>query len=235
MGGLGYGRRRHVRGDVRVTALLAAKGVHSPEPYLVHNLSAGGALLIGEPCPPIGEDAAIELQLPEQSPLRLHGVVLRVQERFGAGHSFAVSFRDVPADLEDRIHDTVLAALQKSRAAGGSAVLVMVESAEDRRGLEQHLKALRRVPEAAQTPLDALRWLQGPRVRVDAAVVDERIGPTTAPAVLRFLAEDFPAVRRVLIVHETDHLTSDVARWPSHAVLRKPWDQSHLARALGQL
>ncbi len=78
--------------------------------YRVENLSAGGALLLGGPVPPVGARLQMVLRVGSIPTDRIEArVAFRMS---GPGPGFAVAFIELDASLQDLIQDVVLAAMQ---------------------------------------------------------------------------------------------------------------------------
>lgn len=120
-------RRRHQRGEVLATAVVLASDGSSGV-YLVKNLSAGGALLLGDARWNEGERVTVLLQLPGRKPLSLHAEVLRRRLSDAQELLFAIAFKQVPSELEDDLQKVVRAALENQREAPPHEVLVIDDS-----------------------------------------------------------------------------------------------------------
>ncbi len=92
-------RRQHARTPVSATAVVFARAKYVGS-YLVEDLSAGGALLVGDG--PLPDAAPIELllQLAGAAPHRLSGHVLRRQTAPDGRHLFAVRFEHLSSELK---------------------------------------------------------------------------------------------------------------------------------------
>jgi len=78
--------------------------------YRVENLSAGGALLLGSPVPPVGSRLQLVLRL---GALPTDVIEARVAYQTASRRpGFAVAFVELDASLQDLIQDVVLAAMQ---------------------------------------------------------------------------------------------------------------------------
>lgn len=229
--------RRWRRSTLAATALLCGEGVAPAGPFPVQNLSAGGALLLGGGELAVGSRVRIELRIPGRRPVHVAGTVVRTEPAAGgagAHAAVAVAFLDVASDVEDLIQQAVLDALERARRQSGPAVLLMDASLDRRVRLERDLGALGRVSLHARTPLEALRWLHDPQACVETALVDLAFGRASGPEVLVFLAEHFPALRRVLVSRAADAAQLEAARsaGSAHAILVDPWDRRRLRDAL---
>ena len=72
-------RRQHPRAEVAATALVIGRA-YCAGPYLVENLSAGGALIMGEPRLSVGERVSLVLHLSgREKPFRLSAEVIRTE------------------------------------------------------------------------------------------------------------------------------------------------------------
>ena len=102
------------RNSNRVEAAAFAhviEGNKSTGPYMVENLSAGGALLCGNDPPPLGSTVRIALSLPIQGPVVLDATVVR-QEISDDTCAFALSFHHDSATTEDLLQEYVLGELE---------------------------------------------------------------------------------------------------------------------------
>ncbi|MDD9943747.1 MAG: PilZ domain-containing protein [Myxococcales bacterium] len=97
-------RRAHPRVRVLLDALVLVEETHGLTPHTIVNLSAGGALLVGEPVHPVGAEVTILVQMARRrQPLRLRGSVVRVDV---TAPSFAVRFSLAPK-TEDLVQELV--------------------------------------------------------------------------------------------------------------------------------
>lgn len=136
-------RRIHARVTVHAPAVVEAGG--APKAYEVRNLSAGGALLVGEPLPD-GSELGLEMQLGEGAPLALEAQVVRQAPEVGEP-AFAVRFVGVTPELDGRL----TAAVTESFTALGGRILGQVRSELQRRGITDVSKVadeLQRLKEA---------------------------------------------------------------------------------------
>lgn len=126
-------RRQHPRSEVAATAVVLTANGYSGQ-YLVENLSAGGALLVGDARLQPGERLKVLLHLPGQ-PMRISAEVLR-RQGYGAEEClFPVAFRDLSPEVEDTLQEVVLATLEGLREASRQEVLVIDDSREVRRAI----------------------------------------------------------------------------------------------------
>jgi DNA-binding NarL/FixJ family response regulator len=105
----------------------------------------------------------------------------------------------------------------------------------DRDALAAALVGVGQRPCAADTFLAGVRLLQDQNLRIEVALVDLLVRQRTGLAVLTFLAEDFPGVRRVLVARDRSAPELELARSSGRAesILIKPCDTRDLATALG--
>ncbi len=108
-------RRRHPRTLSHTEAVVKAKsGIHH---YDVSNLSAGGALLIGEPALREGERVEVILRLPLYPEVRVQANVVRCVRDEG-GNEIAVTFVHVDDRTEDHIQAALLSEIERSQTEG---------------------------------------------------------------------------------------------------------------------
>ena len=110
-------RRVHRRSNIVATIVLDP-GTGRATSYVVRNLSAGGALLAGEPVPLLGTQLRVVLNLRTGSHINLTAEVIRGEPLRAAAPTFAIVFRQISADAEDLIQDAVLAEVELSRSGG---------------------------------------------------------------------------------------------------------------------
>jgi CheY-like chemotaxis protein len=226
-------RRRHPRSEVVASAtVLAASGYAGS--FLVENLSAGGALLTGDPRVELGERVTMLLHLPSRQPIRLTAEIIRREVRESQERAYAVAFRQIsPAD-EDAIQDLVLHTLERLHDESKPIVLVVDDILEARHALERDLRALGRRAVSVATPLEAVDQLSHTDRRIDTALVDLRLGHADGLELMAFLADSHPDIRRVLMSGCVQPWQLDLAitSGRAHAVLDKPWSRLALAKAI---
>jgi CheY-like chemotaxis protein len=188
-------RRRSMRVELAAPAALYAADA-APWACEVDNLSLGGASLEGARARThVGDPVIVKIRLPGARSIRPHGRVARVRA-VGGRINVAVEFDRLSADIEDYIEDACLAALER---AGAPRVLVV-----DPRGL-RCLTLARSLREAGHrvvpvaTPLHAVAFLLERADSVAAVVVQLDLGQTTGAELLRYVADEYPRLRRVAV------------------------------------
>lgn len=223
-------RRLFARARVVATATVWVRGLCKGS-YIVENLSWGGAYLSGGPAIRAGEDVKVVIEL-EKGPAEVRARVLRSEAQVRDA-SLALRFEEPSRRARDAIGAAVADAL--ARAAEDSSVraeptvLVVDDSLLVREALARDLRCFGWEAACFSTPLDALTFLDRPEACIRVALVNHA-GPSHARDLLTYLADDRPAIRRVLMQDgrpSVDELAATV-----HAVLSKPWDPDTLARAI---
>jgi hypothetical protein len=79
----------------------------------IENLSAGGALLLGDMPLTVGEKVRVSLELAHHGPIVVNAVVVRSGKDGDRGALAAVAFQIADSNLEDVIHQAVLARLEE--------------------------------------------------------------------------------------------------------------------------
>jgi CheY-like chemotaxis protein len=225
-------RRRYSRREVLATAMVfSPQKMHGN--FLVRDLSAGGASLVGHLEAPLGTKLTVMLQFPGKPPFPVAATVIR-HDTHGAERT-AVIFSDLTAEHEDAIHETITEALERERARMSATVLVLAPEGASRDALEDDLRALGVEPVGVGTPLEALSWIERPGARIATALIDVSPGASTGLDVLEFLGEHHPDIHRVAMADEVRPFRLDLAlrSGRAHRVLRKPWDRRRLAEAVG--
>ena len=236
--GIEVDRRRHVRSaaaDVPLTAVVFMRDVAVGR-FIVQNLSAGGALLTGRRDVPLDERVRVMLPLPGRDPLVVDG---RVARRADAGNeivALAVQFRHKSPRTEDEIHEALASELLRISRVEQRSALVVQDSPELCGRLQRDLEQMGYQVHLARTPLDVVRVLEDPQIGVDVAFVDVSAGEVDGLALLRFLRDEHPGVRRVLVQGAVRPSVAELMETASfvHRVLAEPWDRSVLNDTLGE-
>ena len=115
MSAIGSDRREYqrARSPDLVASLIAASGERSV--CSVEDISAGGAKLVSSISPTRGERVKLQLTAPGREPLRVTGIVLRV-EALGEGQLqfVAVRFDKLPDVIHETIRGIVIRALERT-------------------------------------------------------------------------------------------------------------------------
>jgi hypothetical protein len=196
--------------------------------FAVRDLSAEGARLIGHGKLVEGSRVRLELTLEGVTNV-VDAEVLRVDRQRSEA---AVLFKNLTPVLRRWIEDSIGALIQRVRAAGPPAVLVLGLPPQRAAALERDLARLERSMRACSSVDEAAAALAEPD-RVCAAIVCSEAGNVRILALLRVLRERYPAVKRALLFGEQlESVDKEVSRGVD-AVLRTPWRIRALARAIG--
>ena len=207
----------------------------SSEVFGLHNLSAGGALLVGDAGFVVGDTIALSLELPGCGHVSVGARVVRVETNDQGNPVFAITFPGIDAALEDAIHNAVLNHLEAIHTQRAPIILVVDGNQKVCRGLSRDLEALDRVVLSALNRYDAVDLLRCDTSRIDTTFVDLFPGRSDGIELLTFLSNNYPSIRRVLMVSRNAMGLSDEyhsAARISHAVLRKPWSRTGLMGVL---
>lgn len=238
MMGIEVDRRRHTRStaaNAPLTAVVFMRDVAVGR-FIVQNLSAGGALLTGRRDVPLDERVRVMLPLPGRDPLVVEG---RVSRKADAGNdivALAVQFRHGNPRTEDEIQEALAGELMRISRVERRSALVVQDSAELCTRLAKDLSEMGYHVHLACTPLDVVRVLEDPQIGVEVAFVDVSAGEVDGLALLRFLRDDHPDVRRVLVQGAVRPSVAELMETASfvHRVLAEPWDRGVLGEALGE-
>lgn len=228
-------RRRHARlGEAPTTAVLFKRDAALGR-FVVQNLSAGGVLLTGRQDVEADERVRVFLPLPGREPLVLEGRIARRALAANDLVALAVEFQRPSPGTEDAIQEALVSELTRRATGGAPKVLVLQDSEELCERLRQDLLALGRRVHVARTPLDAVRCLEDPDGGVEAAVVDVSVGDVDGLALMRFLREEYPTVRRILLQGAVRPSVVELMEAASfvHGVVAEPWDTATLEDLLG--
>jgi hypothetical protein len=225
-------RRRFPRFRTAGTAIVLVGGRYVGA-YLLRNLSAGGAYLVGDNNLAVGQ--VVQLLLHVGDELRsVEAEVVRQDRLPSDERSFAVAFRNLGADLEDSMQNLASSAGKNAKAKKTSAVLLLGSPSPLRAALEHDVRSLGYQVATAATPLDAISLVSSDHHHMAAVVaVCDHAGPDLL-SFLQFLKETHPRVRRVALTCAVRSVPGEPTN-PSaviEAVLCKPWSSNSLAEAL---
>ena len=225
-------RRRHQRGEI-VASCEVFSSVRHFGTYLVNDISAGGACLVGDAPLPVGEDVRLLLQLEGRAPIGIDGRVVRQDSPEGGDRIFAVSFTDLDGEEEDAIQQALVVELERVHARQLARVLVFRGSAEPDELLARDLREVGQESVVVATPLEAVAWLTGPGARFVTALVDLSAAAAAGLEFLEFLGSEHPRIRRVVLgAAESDFRAAlAVHSGRAHAALPRPWSRSELLSA----
>src|SRR4051812_46962679 len=117
-------RRRHARSELMATAVVfSAQKLHGT--YLVQDLSAGGACLLGQLDVVPGVTLSLLLQFPGKAAFSVEAVVVRHDTLGPMRERPPLPFSKIPAEQEDAIHEAIVAALERERARLGATILII--------------------------------------------------------------------------------------------------------------
>lgn len=228
------------RKQPRATGIIGSASVISPYgesgTFSVRDLSADGAMLVGTLQLVAGERIEI---LFDADGDRLTGIsicaeVIRSErlhsERFATG----VVFRDLPVVIHDHIQELVVSANERRRANAPPTIMVVDASPQARRAVARDLGGSGRRIVAASTLLEVVRQLHDADQRIETALVDTRIGDADGLAILAYLADEHPNIRRVLMSDRARvrDYERELSSGRAHAFLTKPWERECLVAAL---
>jgi hypothetical protein len=224
-------RRRFPRARVAGTAIALGDGQYVGS-YLVRNLSAGGAYLVGDNNLAVGQAVQLLIRVGEHLQSIDAEVVRR--ERLPSGErSFAVAFRNLSAEVEDSLQHLALLAIDGATARKGATVLLLGSPSLTLFDLGNDVRSLGYEAEAVATPLDAISLLSSGVHHIAAAVVvcDYAADPL---GFLSFVKDAYPQVHRVALpgVSPPAQFRRAVASGVVETVLGEPWGIDSLSKAL---
>ena len=196
--------------------------------YPVRNLSTGGALLVGRVPLEIGQRVRVLLELGPEECARVDADVVRQEQDDTGQPLFALQFRRLSPDMQDRIQQHVLAGLSATR----SESVLLLGRTELLGKLKSTLLEHGAVVHVASSPLQAIALIDA-HSDIRAAAVP--FGPWGL-TLLSFLAEERPAIRRVALSEgdfEPVQLEGCVLSGFADAVLVYPWTTAEAAHACG--
>ena len=196
--------------------------------FLVQDLSATGALLIGERSVSPDEEFLVVLRLDEYDRVAMLATRVR-SEVDGPNWRIAVAFHH-PNDVPLRLVHYVESELERSRIVSQDVILVADEDAVARMELERAMESLALRCVTAATPLEVVHHAEHATVIV--AFVDLQFGGARGPEVLAFLADEHPGAYRIGLSDCVDDLNAAVSTGQIQTALAKPWDRAGLIDVL---
>lgn len=193
-------RRRHFRAGTEGAAVIhvaprTARGEAVPIALRgrIVDLSLGGVRVRriedAAPCPAPGTAARVELELGGW--ISQDGHVHRA-----AVGEIVVAFSRLASEVEDRIEDEVLAAIE---AAKRPRMIVVDPSASRRRRVADTLRAAGCESYEAATPLEAIDLMERPRSHIRGVALAEHLTQTGTDEFCDFVAETNPGIKLALI------------------------------------
>jgi CheY-like chemotaxis protein len=224
-------RRRHERGEVVARCEVFSASRHFGS-YLVNDLSAGGACLIGEAPLLVGAPVRLLLQLPGRKPIGLAAKVVRRTANSARVQRFAVAFGALAAADEDAIHEALMVGLENARAQALARVLVFRGGDLPEGALERDLREAGCPSVAVGTPLEAVARLTGQQTFA-TALVDLAHAAAAGLDFLEFLGTEHPRIRRVVVgaAGSDFRATLAVRSGRAHVALARPWSREELLAA----
>jgi hypothetical protein len=178
------------------------------------------------------------LHFPWSAPVVVKSQVARVQVDPSGMPFLGVAFEDSEA-ARGRITAAIERALDSDPGLAAAAVLVFSDRPSLIDVLALNLSLLGQRSVLAKTPLDAVRWLLQDDVAIEAAVLDMELAGDMAIAMLSFLAEEFPWIRRVAVSRSgaNDPWLQRLVSEPSVSLslgglLVSPWDPLAVRQAM---
>jgi hypothetical protein len=225
-------RRHFPRFRTAGTAIVLVGGRYVGA-YLLRNLSAGGAYLVGDNSLAVGRVVQLLLQVGDELQ-SLEAEVVRQDRLPSDEHSFAVAFRNLSPDDQDSVRSLASDAGQDARDKKISAILLLGGPSPVLATLDRDVHSLGYEAATAATPLDAISLLStDPRDIVAVVAVCSHAGADPL-GFLRFLKETYPPIRRVVLSCAVRSLPGASVNPDGviEAVLREPWTSAALAEAL---
>ena len=212
--------RRTQRLEIHATVVA---GDTTTEELVATNVSPSGILLAGHLEVTTGQDVVVLIRIPDGTTLTVRGVVARVGRD---PDELAIRFRQVGRALK-RLENLVREMLEDVAMRG---VLIVDEDVGRCDALISDAAHLGLEASRGGSLLEIVEQLQTRNVQ--RVVVDLR--HAAARAVLEFLADGHPQVRRVVMARPVDQsgAEAETTAGRAHAFLLVPWDMASLTRAL---
>ncbi len=184
-------RRRSQRTYVAAVATLFDGDLRVGD-YFVHDLSAGGALLVGGPALVAGRTCRVLLQVAGLGHLRLQAEVAHAARSAQGTVTLGVRFQQLSSQVRDGLQQLVLQELERSAMP---AVLVVDTNLHRLSALAESLAALGERPLLASTPLEVIHWLSTDETEVGSVFVGNATPGDQGGALLSFIRDEYPQLR----------------------------------------
>ena len=226
-------RRRFPRARVAGNAIAFAGGRYVGA-YIVRNLSAGGAHLVGDNNLAIGQVVQVLIRLGSRFSHSLDAEVVRREQLPSKEHSFAVAFKNLAPDVEDSLQNLALFTLEDDVVEKAAAVLVLNAPSSVLLALDKDLRSLGHEVVVVATPLDALSLLSSSTHRIVAVITGCDLAHADPLGFLSFLKHAHPTIHRVALPGDSRPKQFDraIATGVVEAVLNSPWDSDSLSESL---
>lgn len=216
--------------------VLVQGGDGSHGRYLVENLSAGGAVLSGEPAMPVRTRISLVLTLAGEHLASAEGTVIRETRGAGGAAEMGVAFSGLGARKYETLRIAVDRALKAKECGCPGVLIVAAQRGRILSALTRQMHALGHQVVDVRSLEQAAETMRNPSTRVDVVFLDlTHIDVARGLGFFRDLASASNAAKRVLVVreHPVEGLDSgDVG--VAHVVLRFPWDASALCAAMNR-
>ncbi len=228
-------RRRFRRFRVPSSAVVMT-GQRYVGTYVTRNLSAGGALLVGDSNLAVGQHVRLLLHVVGKFSQTLEADVVRREQLPSGEQSFAVAFTGQDAETNDGLRRLTMLASEAS-AKKPPHVLLLSQAPGRVAAMEAELGALGFDVVTVLTPLDAVSYLSSEAQPVAAVMVSCDRDHSDGLGLLEFVKDAHPAVRRLALVNDTrpSDLDRHTADGSVETVVQHPWDRELLSRALRPL
>jgi hypothetical protein len=225
-------RRRFPRVRVAGTAIALVGGRYVGA-YLLRNISAGGAYLIGHSNLAVGQTLQLLLRVGEHLQ-NLEAEVVRQDRLPSEEQSFAVAFRNLDAEVTESLHNLASLANEDESAGKDSTVLVLGSASPTLAAFDFDARSLGYQVAIAATPLDAVSLLSLDTQRIAAVVQICGDAGSDPLGFLSFVKETYPQIRRVALSGPVGsaRCESAIASGVVQSVLAEPWDRDALSAAL---
>ncbi len=223
-------RRKYKRNKVAAVA-VATQPDGSPGVFLVRDLSAGGASMLGDAVLLSGQKIPLTLYLAGRAPMALTAKVLRRQVTGRRGRC-AVSFKSLSAEHSAVIADAVEVGRDPGSALLAPDVFIVADPSSSVGTLTRQLFTLGHTPRHVVSPFEAAAWLHPGAV---AMLVDQQLMEVGGWNFIQFVRDSWPHVRRIVIGKEIHSFRLNLALRCGlvEAALESPFRAAVLAEKLG--
>lgn len=229
-------RRRFRRFSVPSSAVVLT-GLRYVGTYITRNLSAGGALLVGDSNLGVGQRVRLLLQVVGQFSQTLEAEVVRREQLPSGEQSFAVAFTGQDPSTSDGLRRLAALAGKRDQEKSPAHVLLLSQEPEKLAAVEGELCSLGYEVMTVLTPLDAVSYLCSEAGRVASVMVACDQDHGDGLGFLEFVKDAHPTIRRIALVQgaRPDSLVQYTADGSVESVIERPWTRELLSQSLQPL
>lgn len=201
--------------------------------FAIDNISTSGMLLVGRQASQVGDRVRLLIHVEGEPSLGISAEVVEINPREGGYAKVAVAFREPDPAIRQRVYRLVLLAIRRGWISASPAVLVIADDPTIADRVEHEVAVHGLVAAHASTALGVVERLQDPAVPIGCALVAAQLARVNTFALLGLLAEEYPCVRRVMLLRRGLTASDEPASTRANSLVSVPWQPDALLTAIG--